>query len=95
MVGNSRTKWFDGKLDYLFYEAQLKLLQLPNEGRVVGYSDLEKWFDKKLPVLGLNKKELNQFKEYWLKELPESNYYEIRILGQPFLEENMKLRVLN
>jgi len=43
--------------------------------------------------LGLNKKELNQFKEYWLKELPKSNCYEIKILGQPFLEKNMKLIV--
>lgn len=81
----------DKEYDYLFYEAQLKNLQLPEEGWIVDYSNLDNWFDKNLPVLGLNKKEINQFKEYWMKELAEANYYEIRILQNQFLNENMNL----
>jgi len=81
----------DSKFDYLFYEAQLNNLELSDKGWIVKYSDLEDWFDQNLPKLGLNQKESIQFKEYWLKELEESNYYEIRILEKFFLVENMNL----
>jgi hypothetical protein len=81
----------DNEYDYLFYEAQLSSLQLPEEGWIVDYSNLENWFDETLPVLGLNEKEIIQFKEYWMKELAEANYYEIKLLQKQFLEENMNL----
>jgi hypothetical protein len=81
----------ENKYDYLFYEAQLKSIELPEEGWVVKYSELEKWFDNTLPKLGLNKKEIEQFKDYWLKELKKANYYEIKLLGSEFLKENMNL----
>jgi hypothetical protein len=81
----------DNKYDYLFYEADLKKIELPEEGWIVKYNDLEKWFDKCLPELGLNAKEKQQFKEYWLKNLKKANYYEIKLLDNKFLEENMKL----
>ncbi len=81
----------DNKYDYLFYEAQLNNLQLPKEGWIVEYSNLNNWFDETLPLLGLNDKEITQFKRYWMKELTEANYYEIRILGDQFLNENMDL----
>ncbi len=79
--------------DYLFYEAQLNNLELPEEGWIVEYSGLDNWFDYNLPLLGLNEKEMSQFKEYWMEELRESNYYEIKILEKQFLEENMNLIV--
>jgi hypothetical protein len=81
----------DNKYDYLFYEADLKKIELPEEGWIVKFNDLEKWFDKYLPELGLNTKEKQQFKEYWLKSLKKANYYEIKLLDNKFLEENMKL----
>jgi hypothetical protein len=81
----------DQKYDYLFYEAQLNSLQLPEEGWIVDYSNLDNWFDETLPILGLNDKEIIQFKEYWIEELTEANYYEIRILENQFLNENMNL----
>ena len=83
----------DNKYDYLFYEADLKNLELPDEGWVVEYSNLEKWFDGNLPKLGLNTKEAKQFKEYWLKDLKQANYYEIKLLGNNFLNDNMKLAI--
>lgn len=83
----------DGKYDYLFYEADLNQVDLPLEGWVVSYNELENWFNENLPLMGLNKKETSQFKEYWLKNLKKSNYYEIRLLGNKFLEDNMKLIV--
>lgn len=81
----------DDKFDYLFYEAQLEQLQLPKEGWVVEYKELENWFDSNLKKLGLIDKEISQFKEYWLMELPFAKYYEIRLLDNKFLTENMNL----
>lgn len=81
----------ENKFDYLFYEAKLRTIELPDSGWVVKYDDLENWFDINLIKLGLNEKEKNQFKEYWLKRLPKSNYYEIKLLEDAFLKENMDL----
>jgi len=81
----------NSKFDYLFYEAQLNKLEFPKDGWIVKYSNLDNWFDQNLPLLGLNQKESIQFKEYWLKELEKSNYYEIKILEKSFLDENMNL----
>jgi len=81
----------DDQYDYLFYEARLNYLDIPDEGWIVKYANLEQWFDENLILLGLNEKELSQFKEYWLEELPESEYYDIRLLEDSFLKENMGL----
>jgi hypothetical protein len=79
------------KYDYLFYEAKLNQLNLPKEGWVVNSEDMGTWFDINLKKLGLNDKEASQFKEYWLNELPKSNYYEIKLLDKEFLDNNMAL----
>jgi len=79
------------KYDYLFYEAQLEKLRLPEKGWIVEYKELENWFDLNLKKLGLSEKETSQFLEYWLTELPFSKYYEIRLLDDNFLAENMNL----
>jgi hypothetical protein len=84
----------DNKYDYLFYEADLKKIELPDEGWIVEYNKLEKWFDESLPNLGLNTKEKRQFKDYWLKNLKYSNYYEIKLLDNNFLNDNMKLIIV-
>lgn len=81
----------EGKYDYLFYEANLKKISIPKEGWIVEYSELEFWFNKNLKLLGLNKKETDQFKEYWLNQLEKSKYYEIKLLSNEFLDENMDL----
>jgi hypothetical protein len=83
----------DDTYDYLFYEAALWNVEVPEEGWVVAYNDLESWFEETLPELGLNEKETAQFIEYWLEELPEANYYEVRLIGDEFLRENMTLTV--
>ena len=84
----------DEKYDYLFYEAQLDNLELPEEGWVVPGNNLSPWFEEYLQKLGLNEKEKTQFKEYWLAELPESAYYEIHLLERDFLNKNMKLKIV-
>lgn len=81
----------DQKYDYLFYEAKLIKIELPESGWVVKYEDLGQWFGINLKKLGLNEKEKSQFMEYWLRELPKSNYYEIKLLEENFLNKNMAL----
>ncbi len=83
----------NGKYDYLFWEANLNKLDLPDEGWIVKYEDLKNWFDENLSALGLNEKEKRQFMEYWLGRLPKSEYYEIRLLSDEFMKQNMDLCV--
>ena len=81
----------EGEYDYLFYEALLRKVELPETGWVVEYGDLEQWFEVNLKELGLNEKEKDQFMEYWVEELPKANYYEIKLLEEQYLNENMAL----
>ncbi len=83
----------NNKYDYLFYEAALKKVDIPKEGWIIPQEELESWFDATLPKLGLTEKEIAQFKEYWLAELPSSDYYEIHLLSNEFLNENMALNI--
>ena len=70
------------------------MVDVPEEGWVVAYSDLEGWFEETLPQLGLNEKEAAQFIEYWMEELPEVPYYEMRLLTDEYLAQNMQLHVV-
>lgn len=81
----------DGKYNYLFYEAQLQEINLPENGWIVGKDNLENWFNINLVKLGLNQKEIDQFKEYWIPRLSESDLYEIKLIKNDFLVENMNL----
>ncbi|HBT98755.1 MAG TPA: hypothetical protein DEA57_04690, partial [Sulfurihydrogenibium sp.] len=84
----------DNKYPYLFYEVALEnSVDLPKEGWIVKTTDLEKWFDVNLPKLGLNKKEIKDFKEYWLGELKGYPYYKIRLLSEEFLDENIAVKI--
>ena len=90
-VNASPTGLINNKYDYLFYEADLNKVELPNEGWIVEYAKLKEWFEEYLPKLGLNKKETEQFEEYWLAKLRKAKYYDLRILDNKFLSENMDL----
>jgi hypothetical protein len=84
----------ENQFDYLFYEAGLRKIEIPKKGWIVKYEDLDSWFEINLEKLGLNKKEKLQFKEYWLNMLEKSNYYEIKLLSEEFLNKNMELIVV-
>ncbi len=88
----------DGKINkkynYLFYELSLKdeLILVPG-GWVVEYNKLNEYFDNILPKLGLNYKEIRDFKDYWIKNLPFFDYYEIRLVDQEFLKKIIDLDI--
>ncbi len=83
----------ENRYDYLFYENTLKTIELPKKGWIKQGNELDVWFDVILPKLGLNAKETEQFKEYWLGELDKDALYEIKLFPLPFLTENMTLTI--
>ena len=60
--------------DYLYYETQVPDSEIsePEEGYIVKYDELNDFFKKTLPKLGLNAHESAQFEEYWLHSLPKA-----------------------
>ena len=83
----------ENKYDYLFYENTLKKTELPKEGWIKQGDELNEWLDVILPKLGLNSKETEQFKGYWLKKLNKDTLYEIKLFSLSFLTENMTLTI--
>ncbi len=83
----------DNTFDYLFYEAQLRTLDIPKEGWIIKSNEIENWFESTLPALGLNNKETFQFKNYWVEKLQDGEYYEIKLLSKSFLDNNMELQI--
>lgn len=70
------------RFDYLYYEASIpdeKIIK-PTEGFVVQKNNLKPFLTDLLPKLGLNEKEKAQFIEYWIKVLPSSPFYGVKII---------------
>lgn len=94
------TAYPDGKIvdksgaiyPYLFWEG-FSDLTTPKEGFLVKKDDLSSFFDKKLAYLGLNMKEINDFKEYWLNKLNEKNYYFISFISQAELDKHAPIQI--
>lgn len=69
---------------YLYYESKIydSAIKKPEAGWVVKFDELESLYNEILPKLGLNQKEANDFKDYWLKTLPESPYYFVGLVDK-------------
>jgi hypothetical protein len=93
---DGRIYYNDTKFDYLFYEAEIadKNITLPKEGFVVDYNLLSAFLPDLVSRLGLNTKETKQFSEYWLKVLPKSSYYQIKIVKEDVLEKISPLTII-
>lgn len=78
-----------GIFPYMYYEAKIadSAIEKPTKGYVKKYDELASYYDEILPTLGLNKKETKEFKDYWLKALPQSPYYFVGIVSQENLDE--------
>lgn len=92
----------DGKIstngkdyNYLYYESKINDLEIdkPTEGFVVPFNDLSKFYSNLLPSLGLNAKETKDFKDYWEKYLPKSNYYFVGLMDDRSIEKIEPLTV--
>jgi hypothetical protein len=80
---------------YLYWEAEIQDNLIPEQkkGYVVEYSNLADLFETILPKLGLNKREQQQFSEYWLKVLPKSNYYLVGVVPQTVIDDLAPLKI--
>ncbi len=85
----------DKTYPYLYWEASLpdSLLTQPKDGYVVRPSELKDLFGRVLPQTGLNAKEAKEFSDYWLKALPESNYYFVGVMPQSQIDSLAPLTV--
>ena len=65
----------DKTYSYLFWEGRGGLYQSPDRGWVIEKSKISEFLDKTLDEYGLNKKEIADFKEFWLPRMQEKPYY--------------------
>jgi hypothetical protein len=92
---HNEIKYPTGVFPYLYYEGKVKdsSISKPTTGFVEKYDNLSSFFDTLLPKLGLNVKEIREFKSYWLKALPKANYYFVGIIPQENLDQNEPLTI--
>jgi len=77
---------------YLFWEGYSNI-KADSEGFLVRKNDLGRFFDENLSYLGLNSKEITDFKEYWLAKLNEDKYYYISFVPQEELDRHAPILV--
>lgn len=77
------------RYDYLYYEAEVPQdsYALPEEGFVVTKDSLPTFLPELVTKLGLNHKETQEFTEYWVGVLPDSAYYQVKIVKQEVLDD--------
>jgi len=88
----------DGLLDksynYLFYEVALdNTIAVPEEGWSLQYNQLNRWFNTYLHDFGLNRKESADCKAYWIKNLPKSKYYTIKLISAKTVADHLGLKI--
>jgi len=84
----------EGEYDYLFYETTMTKLDLPDDGWIIAGDSIGAWCDEYLPKLGLIDHESKDFKEYWVNRLPQSDFYEVRMLSREYLDSKWTLHVV-
>jgi hypothetical protein len=72
--------------NYLLWEGVGLNYPKQEEGWVVEKEDLNSFLGEKLSILGLNEKEIRDFKEYWLSRLNEKPFYKISFLSRKQFE---------
>lgn len=96
------TAYPDGKIvdskkteyPYLYWESKDSNIPVDlSRGFVVETAELENFFNEKLSFLGLNKKEIADFNEYWVPELQGSPYIFITFYSQERIDAEAPLKV--
>ena len=99
--GWSVTAYPDGRIvsgkseyPYLFWESEDNSEPIDlSHGFVVASGDMEKFLDEKLTLLGLNKKEIADFMEFWLPKLTASPYEFITFYSKEMIDAKAPLSV--
>ncbi len=67
---------------YLYYEADIEKVKVPQNGWIVKKEDLSSFFLTTLPRLGLNQKETSDFLNFWLDRLSLGKRWFIGLIDQ-------------
>ena len=76
---------------YLYYEANLKGVNIPKEGFVYTKEELPKSLKSLMEKIGFNDKETSDFMSYWLPQLSEKPYYFVTLLPEEVINQKEKL----
>lgn len=81
--------------DYLYYETAIPddKIEKPKEGYIVDKNIIGPALRNMLSVLGLNKKESDEFVSYWTEVLPDSPYYFIGVVPTTNLDAIAPLNI--
>ncbi len=78
---------------YLFWEGYASNFVTPKEGFVIAKSEVGKFFDMRLATLGLNAKEIADFKEFWVPKMADKPYYFVTFIPQNTFDKYAPLTV--
>lgn len=78
----------------LYWEGVNQIKPNLEEGFVVKGEEIISFLEEKLEILGLNKKEANEFIIYWLPQLESNSYNFIRFQTIEEIDENMPLTII-
>lgn len=91
------TNLADGKTyPYLFWEGRGdSIYQMPTRGFVTSKENLENLLNEKLALLGLNEKEISDFKEFWLPKMLAENkpYYFVTFVARREIDKLAPLSI--
>ncbi len=65
----------DGQYDYLFYESEQPNVFQTEKGWCIKTEDLDEFFRQNMAGFGFQGREINDFTEYWIPRLQNSEYY--------------------
>ena len=72
---------------YLFWEGRGGKYKQPEKGFVAAQSEVPALLDEKLKLLGLNEKEVFDFKAFWVPKMQEKPYYFVTFLTTKAVEQ--------
>lgn len=81
------------KYPYLFWEGFGPVWPMREEGYVVTQEKVGELFDSVLPELGLNEKEITDFKTAWLPRFSDASFYFITFIDPEMIDQLAPLKV--
>jgi hypothetical protein len=78
---------------YLYWTGWVEGYPLVERGWVVPQADLDAFFDRYLPKLGMVGQEITDFKEYWEEDMNDAPYYAITFIDQKVINDLSPLAV--
>lgn len=83
------TLWDENNQEYygLFWEGNPLKQIIPHDGFIVPGEETASFLEEKLPYLGLNRREANEFIMYWLPRMESNSYNFIHFSGKPYEEQ--------